>query len=80
MAERDAGYIFATVVPPGGMLTSPEDKRLYRRVELPNGLVAILVHDPFMAARGLAVSWAAPCFPEGCFITPSLTCAPPGRR
>jgi hypothetical protein len=48
--------VFATAVAPGGLLTSPEDKRLYRRLELPNGLVAILVHDPHMAAHGPAVS------------------------
>ena len=48
--------VCATSVAPGGLLTSPEDKRLYRRLELPNGLVAILVHDPHMAAHGPAVS------------------------
>ena len=32
------------------LLTSPEDKRQYRRVVLPNSLVALLVHDPDMTA------------------------------
>jgi hypothetical protein len=50
------GSVFATAVPPGGLLTSPEEKRSYRRVQLPNGLVALLVHDPFMAAHERAVS------------------------
>ena len=31
--------------------TSPEDKRLYRRVTLGNGLVALLIHDPHMVSQ-----------------------------
>ena len=59
-AAAPDGSVFATAVPPGGLLTSPEDKRLYRRLQLPNGLVALLVHDPFMAAaHGTTVSLAA---------------------
>ena len=58
-AAAPDGSVFATAVPPGGLLTSPEDKRHYRRVQLPNGLVALLVHDPFMAAHAPTVSPAA---------------------
>ena len=32
------------------MLVSPEDKRIYRMVLLGNGLTALLVHDPEIAA------------------------------
>lgn len=32
------------------LLVSPEDKRSYRAVVLPNGLRAVLVHDPFISA------------------------------
>ena len=65
--------VFATNVATGGLLTSPEDKRLYRRLELPNGLVAILVHDPHMAAHGPAVSPGLLC--GGCWRIP-LTARP----
>ena len=58
MAAPD-GSVFATAVPPGGLLVSPEDKRKYRRVQLQNGLVALLVHDPFMAAHAPTVCLAA---------------------
>eukprot|EP00793_Prasinoderma_coloniale_P000746 PRCOL_00003896-RA len=33
-------------------ISSPEDKREYRRIVLPNGLTALLIHDPEMAAGG----------------------------
>ena len=48
-AVRAAAPAPASVVGPP-LVTSPEDKREYRRVVLPNGLVALLVHDPDMTA------------------------------
>ena len=44
----------ANMDPPGGaataeILKSPQDKRLYRRIVLANGLEALLISDPEMA-------------------------------
>ena len=36
-------------IKPVSFTTPPKDKKLYRRVTLPNGLLAILVSDPEMA-------------------------------
>ena len=32
------------------ILKSPQDRRLYRRLVLPNGMMVLLIHDPEMAA------------------------------
>jgi hypothetical protein len=36
------------------LVTSPEDKRSYRRITLANGLVAVLIHDPHMLSEASA--------------------------
>lgn len=33
------------------VVQSPEDKRLYRHITLPNGLVALLISDPEMVPQ-----------------------------
>nr|GFD55800.1 insulinase (peptidase family M16) family protein [Tanacetum cinerariifolium] len=34
------------------VIKSPNDRRLYRYIQLPNGLCALLVHDPDIYADG----------------------------
>ena len=38
------------------VVVSEEDRRLYRHITLPNGLVALLVHDPAMGSSRREVS------------------------
>jgi nardilysin len=59
MAPRTASAPAPASVVGPPLVTSPEDKREYRRVVLPNGLVALLVHDPDMTAA------AGPGGPDG---------------
>lgn len=86
----------ATTPRPIIVLQSPEDRRLYRHITLPNGLVALLISDPDMGAVARADEvrrrWTVRC--DHCSLkrsglldalcrtvtSPSYATAPPHRE